>query len=98
LPFSSVLLFYIYGITWNVDVPGTVIDKPLGIVNGLIIIADTLAPITTFAESVRGVAIAPFTNICDCDITTTLPVPLMPMVTLPLAVVIATLDVPLTMA
>ena len=37
-------------------------------------------------------------NIGDCDITTTLPVPLMPMVTLPLVVVIATLDVPLTMA
>jgi len=67
-------------------------------VNGLTISADTLACTVMLPESVRGVAIMPLTKREVGLTVTTLPVPLIPIVTLPLAVVIATLDVPLTMA
>jgi hypothetical protein len=82
----------------NVDELGTEIDNPSGIVKGLTIIADTFSSTTMLAESVLGVAITPFTNKEVWLTVTTLPVPLMPMVTLPLAVEIATLELPLTMA
>jgi hypothetical protein len=82
----------------NTDVPGTEIALPLGMVKGLTIIADTLACTAMLAESVRGVAITPLTKREVWLTVTTLPKPLMPIVTLPLAVVIATFDVPFTMA